>query len=119
MPSGDVLVIARTLAEAHAATRLAREGNLPPDMTLTLRAQHEGRALRVYTMAEIVRVLAALEASVTGETHLPGSEAARAEARASGTPWAGAAAVSGVQRPEGEIADRVRSGHPLAEALTW
>lgn len=102
LPDGRVLVVVRTNAEATAIMRAEKiasaETTLPPDLAVTIRTQHQGRALIVVTMAEVARLMLTMEAKVLG------------------TPWEGAPAHSGVQRDEGDAADVARRGYPL-EAL--
>ena len=107
MADGTVLVICRTGAEASAVLRASSasdgasyETTLPPDLAITVRNSHEGRALTVWTMAEVARLI---------ERH--GSVAAE------GVKWDGTPAPSGVQLAEGAAADIVRSGYPLNEPL--
>jgi hypothetical protein len=120
LSDGRVLCVVRTNAEASAVIRAEREKTgrstgekqgentavtfsaettIPPDLAMTIRTQHEGRALVVITMAEIARLLLMAEGEV------------------SGTPWQGTEAHSGVQREEGMAADLVRSGWPLEAPL--
>ena len=75
------------------------ETTLPPDLAITVRDQHEGRALVVVTMAEIVRLLRAQETGLWG------------------TKWEGTPAESGRVMDEGAAADLVRSGYPLSEPI--
>ena len=106
MAGGEVLVVCRTNAEAHAVLRGAMgrgEGNLSPDLTLAVRAQHEGRALQVWTLAEIAHLIA-VHGSVAGN---------------GGVKWEGTPAPSGVQASEGAVADVVRSGYPLDAQLSF
>lgn len=107
-PCGDgtTLCVVRSSAEASAVVRAANasdgqsyETTLPPDLAVTIRAQHEGRRLIVVTLAEIARLLSMAEAKVLG------------------TRWEGNDAPSGVQLPEGAAAELVRSGWPLPEAI--
>lgn len=107
MADGTVLVICRTGAEASAVLRASQgrdgasyETTLPPDLAVTVRNGHTGRALTVWTMAEVARLI---------ERH--GSVAAE------GVKWDGTPAPSGVQLAEGTAADIVRSGYPLSEPL--
>ena len=116
LADGTVLVIVRTGAEASAVLRASQgqgaasasyetsgisyETTLPPDLAITVRNSHEGRALTVWTMAEVARLI---------ERH--GSVAAE------GVKWDGTPAASGVQLAEGAAADIVRSGYPLGEPL--
>ena len=74
---------------------------LPPDLTVTVREQHEGRALEVWTMGEVAALI------------LAHGSAAR-----DGRKWEGTAAVSGAVGREGDAADIARSGYPMAEPLT-
>ena len=102
--NGVTLVVVRTGAEASAVLRSSRvvgdgheayETTLPPDLAITVRDQHEGRALVVVTMAEIARLLRAQETGLWG------------------TVWEGTPAESGRVMEEGAAADLVRSGYPL------
>jgi hypothetical protein len=99
-PLGDgrTLVVVRSNAEASAVLRGAKGGSwettIPPDLAVTVRSQHEGRALVVITMAEIVGLLKQAENNV-------------------GTTWEGDAAPSGRVMGEGAAADLARSGYPL------
>lgn len=106
MGDGVTLVVCRTSAEASAVLRASNasdgqsfETTLPPDLGVTVRQQHEGRALIVVTMAEIVRLMQMAEAKVLG------------------TRWEGTSAHSGVQQPEMAAHDLARSGFPMPEAL--
>lgn len=108
MGSGVTLVLCRTNAEASAVIRAANvsdggsvETTIPPDLAVTVRQQHEGRALLVITMAEVVRLLQAQETGLWG------------------TKWAGNEAPSGVQNDEMLAADIIRSGYPLPQALAF
>lgn len=104
--NGVTLVVVRTQAEASAVLRASRaadglsyETTLPPDLAVTVRDQHEGRALVVVTMAEVARLLRAQETGLWG------------------TKWEGTPAESGRVMDEGAAADLVRSGYPLAEPI--
>jgi hypothetical protein len=106
MGNGVVLVVVRTSAEASAVLRASRasdgasyETTLPPDLAVTVRQQHEGRALVVVTMAEIVRLLQ------------------RSETELWGTRWEGSPASSGRQMEEMAAHDMARSGYPLSAPL--
>jgi hypothetical protein len=106
MGNGVVLVVVRTSAEASAVLRASRasdgvsfETTLPPDLAVTVRQQHEGRALVVVTMAEIVRLL---QRSETGPW---------------GTKWEGTPAASGRQLEEMAAHDMARSGYPMPAPL--
>lgn len=108
MGNGVTLVLCRTNAEASAVIRASNaadgqsfETTLPPDLAVTVRNQHEGRALLVITVAEVVRLLQAQETGLWGTT------------------WEGTPAPSGVQQAEGTVADVIRSGWPLSEALAF
>ena len=64
LADGTVLVICRTGAEASAVLRASQgqdgasyETTLPPDLAITVRNSHEGRALTVWTMAEVARLI--------------------------------------------------------------
>ena len=111
MGDGVTLVVVRTNAEASAVLRASRaadgasdglsyETTLPPDLAVTVRDQHEGRALVVITMAEIVRLLRAQETGLWG------------------TKWEGTPAHSGRQADEMAAHDMARSGYPMSEPLT-
>jgi len=127
LPDGRVLVVVRTAAEAVAVSRAEKtvkavsaaprlgmtvvsdpvapeppstESTLPPDLAVTVRDQHEGRALTVLTMAEVARLLLL------------------AEGKVSGTEWEGTAAHSGRQSDEMAAHDMARSGYPMSESLT-
>jgi hypothetical protein len=99
--NGVTLVVVRTGAEASAVLRASNgqqasyETTIPPDLAVTVRDQHEGRALVVVTMAEIARLLRAQETGLWG------------------TVWEGTPAESGRVMEEGAAADLVRSGYPL------
>jgi hypothetical protein len=106
MGGGVVLVVVRTSAEASAVLRASRasdgasyETTLPPDLAVTVRQQHEGRALCVITLAEIVRLLQ------------------RSETGLWGTRWEGSSATSGRQLEEMAAHDMVRSGYPMPVPL--
>jgi hypothetical protein len=107
LPDGRVLVVVRTQAEASAVLRaskavdgLSYETTLPPDLAVTVRNQHEGRALVVVTMAEVARLLM------------------MAEGKAAGVEWEGTPAPSGRQQEEMAAHDLVRNGYPMSEPLT-
>jgi hypothetical protein len=107
MGNGVTLVVVRTNAEASAVLRASRaadgasyETTLPPDLAVTVRDLHEGRALVVITVAEIVRLLRAQETGLWG------------------TKWEGTPAHSGRQADEMAAHDLVRSGYPMSEPLT-
>jgi len=72
---------------------------LPPDIAVTVRQQHEGRALTVITMAEVARLLLMAEGKVSGQ------------------PWEGTPAHTGVQRDEMMAHDLARRGYPLEAPL--
>jgi hypothetical protein len=104
MGNGVVLVVVRTAAEASAVIRAEKaatafETTLPPDLAVTVRQQHEGRALVVVTMAEIVRLLQ------------------RSETGLWGTRWEGTPAASGRQLEEMAAHDMARSGYPMPAPL--
>ncbi len=130
MADGTVLVVVRTNAEASAVIRAERnvtaatgrprlgmtvvseapapeppstETTLPPDLAVTVRQQHEGRRLEVWTLAELARLVA-----LHGEL---------VEHKDAGKKWQGDATYSGRQMEEGAAADLIRSGHPLPEPL--
>lgn len=107
-PCGDgtTLCVVRSSAEASAIIRAANasdgqsyETTLPPDLAVTIRAQHEGRRLIVVTLAEVAQLMRLAEAKVLG------------------TRWEGNGAPSGVQLSELAAHDLVRSGYPLPEAI--
>ena len=75
------------------------ESTIPPDLAVTVRQQHEGRALTVITLAEVAALLLMAEGKITG------------------TKWDGDATYSGRQMGEGAAADIVRSGYPLDTPL--
>jgi len=127
LPDGRVLVIVRTSAEAVAVSRAEKavkavsaaprlgmtvvsdpvapeapstETALPPDLAVTVRQQHEGRALTVLTMAEVARLLL------------------MAEGRVAGVEWEGTPAPSGRQQDEMAAHDLSRQGYPMSEPLT-
>lgn len=113
MTDGTVLVVVRSQAEQSAVIRASNiadggsiETTLPPDLAVTIRQQHDGRRLEVWTMAELVRLI---------ERH--GSLTERVPEQ--GVRWEGNAAPSGVQAEEGMPADTVRSGFPMKEALAF
>ena len=118
LADGSVLVVVRTLAEAHAVTRAVQaaaggkpESGLPPDLMLAVRHQHEGRALAVWTMAEIAALVSARAVPINAvKAAFPGAEV-------TGAAWEGTSAPSAVQRHEYAAADHVRSGWPLDQAL--
>ena len=102
--NGVTLVVVRTGAEASAVLRASQasekggpsyETTIPPDLAVTVRQQHEGRALVVITLAEIARLLRAQETGLWG------------------TKWEGTPAESGRVMEEGAAADLARSGYPL------
>jgi hypothetical protein len=108
--NGVVLVVCRTSAEASAVLRASKapgeggdgasyETTLPPDLAVTVRQQHEGRALCVITMAEIVRLLQKQETGLWG------------------TKWEGTPAASGRQLEEMAAHDMARSGYPMPVPL--
>jgi len=107
LPDGRVLVVCRTQAEASAVLRAANkaeggtsaETTLPPDLAMTIRHQHDGRALTVVSMAEVARLLLL------------------AEGRVSGVMWEGTPAPSGRQADEMAAHDLVRRGYPLNAPL--
>jgi hypothetical protein len=106
MGNGVTLCMVRTSAEASAVLRASKaqdgasyETTLPPDLAITVRQQHEGRALVVVTMAEVVRLLRAQETGLWG------------------TKWEGNTTQSGVQLDENFAADMVRQGYPLPKPL--
>jgi hypothetical protein len=122
MPDGTVLVLVRTSAEASAVLRASQaadgqsyETTIPPDLAVTVRHQYEGRALTVWTMAEVARLIAR-HGSVVGH----GSVVANGKQpeAAGGVAWEGTPAVSGVQRDEGMAADFARSGYPFPASTT-
>ena len=117
LPDGRVLVVVRTAAEAVAVSRAEKapkavsaaprlgmtvvtETTLPADLAVTVRQQHEGRALTVLTMAEVARLLL------------------MAEGRVAGVEWEGTPAPSGRQQDENAAHDLARSGYPMSEPLT-
>ena len=107
LPDGRVMVVVRSQAEASAVVRASRaadglsyETTLPPDLAVTVRSQHEGRALVVLTLAEVGRLLT------------------MAEGRAVGVEWeGGATSGSGRQMDEMAAHDLARNGYPLSTPL--
>lgn len=105
MGDGVVLVVARTTAEASHLIRAnhgetaSHETTLPPDLAVTIRNTHEGRALVVVTLAEIVRLMRAQETGLFG------------------TKWEGTPAETGRHLDEMAAHDHARSGYPLDKAL--
>ena len=107
LPDGRVMVVCRTQAEASAVVRASRaadglsyETTLPPDLAVTVRSQHEGRALVVLTLAEVGRLLTMAEGKVVG------------------VEWEGSATSgSGRQMDEMAAHDLARSGYPLSTPL--
>jgi hypothetical protein len=116
---GTVLVLCRSQAEQSAIIRATKanrftaapgqgpraetvaEGiNPPADLTITVRDQHEGRAIEVWTIGEVARLI------------LAHGSAAREPRQ-----WQGTPALSGVQGDEGDAADIARSGYPLPAPL--
>ena len=113
LPDGSVMVVVRTLAEAHAVTRAVsgRESGLPPDITIAIRDHiHQGRSLVVVSLSEVAHVMAAHGFVVPIKGEFPGAQVV-------GTRWEGETTVSGVQLDEGNVADVVRSGYPLDAPL--
>ena len=131
LPDGRVLVVVRTAAEASAVIRAEKAPNavstaprlgmtvvsdpvapeppstettLPADLAVTVRQQHEGRALTVLTMAEVARLLLMAEGRVAGPR---GSNE-----------WEGTPAPSGRQQDEMAAHDLARQGYPMSEPLT-
>ena len=107
LPDGRVMVVVRSQAEASSLLRASRaadglsyETTLPPDLAVTVRSQHEGRALVVLSLAEVGRLLM------------------MAEGRTVGVEWEGTA-TSGSGRQMDELAahDLARSGYPLSTPL--
>jgi hypothetical protein len=116
---GTVLVLVRSQAEQAAVVRasngkaftglptgaVAVEGStetkLPPDVMLTVRGMHEGRAIEVWTIGEVAALILA-----------HGSVARTARK------WEGTPAHSGKQLEEGAAAEMARSGYPLSVVLT-
>lgn len=130
MADGTVLVVVRTAAEASAVIRAERnvtaatgrprlgmtlvtappppeapstETALPPDLAVTVRQQHEGRRLEVWTLAELARLV---------QLHVE-----LVEHKDAGKKWQGDATYSGRQMEEGAAADLIRQGHPLDEPI--
>ena len=107
LPDGRVMVVVRSQAQASAVVRASRaadglsyETTLPPDLAVTVRSQHEGRALVVLTLAEVGRLLTMAEGKVVG------------------VEWEGTA-TSGSGRQMDELAahDLARGGYPLSTPL--
>jgi len=117
---GAVLVVCRSNAEAVATIRAekasmfsaAPEGGrtaitpaddkLPPDLAVTVRSQHEGRHLEVWTLAEVARLIEK-HGSVVGDR--------------SAKVWEGTPAPSGRQQDEMAAHDFARAGYPLDAPL--
>lgn len=115
---GTVLVLVRTQAEQSAVVRASNgksftgnpnggmrvepgtETSLPPDVMLTVRSQHEGRAIECWTLGEVAALILAY------------GSAARPSRK-----WEGTPAFTGRQMEEGAAADLVRQGHPLDEPI--
>ena len=91
LDDGRVLVVVRTLAEAHA---IARD-------------KSDDRRLSVYTLAEIARLLPTLEITHAVKTEFPGSEVIRVGKQP---------VVSGVQTTEGQLSDWA-TAEPLHDLL--
>ncbi len=141
MGDGRVLVVCRTQAEASAVVwassasdGLSAESTLPPDLAVTIRQQHEGRALTVVTMVEVARLLLMAEGKVAGSgTKVIGDRVECVKcgesamfcqcdpfpfhAPIAGIPWDGSPAHSGVQQPEFMAQDIVRRGYPLEQPI--
>jgi hypothetical protein len=79
----------------------AGETTLPPDLAIAVRATHEGRAIEVWDMASIARLILA-HGSVARQPRK----------------WQGSPAHSGQRMAEGDAADLVRTGWPLEADLT-
>lgn len=91
LEDGSVLVVVRTMAEAHA---IARD-------------KSDGRSLVVWSMAELARMLPTLEITHAAKEAFPGAEVVRV---------GGERAASGVQMAEGQVADWARD-EPLYDVL--
>jgi hypothetical protein len=116
LPDGRIVVIVKTTAEASAVIRAANLGvdaELPPDLSRLVRHQAEGRALLVFTLAEIARLVTASD----GFPKVENGKLAGMEIKPLGTPWEGAAAYSGVQLSDMAAHDEVRTGFPLNAPL--
>ena len=64
LPDGRVLCVVRTNAEAHrlaAAAKLGEDGTMPADIASAIHHQRQGRELVIWTLAELARVLPALD----------------------------------------------------------
>lgn len=115
LADGSVLVVCRTTAEAGAVSRAALkgEGNLPADLQLAVAATQAGRALHVWTMYEVARMIEAVGSPVSA------IKQAFPEARiVGGIPWNGEAVRSGVLQDEMLAHDTVRHGEPWVDAAT-
>lgn len=116
MVDGTVLVVVRTNAEASAVMRAANaatgrpqggmtvETTLPPDIAVTVRQQHEGRRLEVWSLAELARLIEA-HGSLVERTPAVGKQ------------WQGTTTYSGRRAEEMSAHDQVRTGYPLKESL--
>jgi hypothetical protein len=133
MGDGTVLVVCRTEAEATAVLRVSKaSGNgrfsgapsmgqtseplstetaLPVDLAVTVREQHEGRRLEVWTLAALARLVRA-HGSVARQVDV-------AQPVVGGVTWEGSEAYSGQQMEEGAAADLVRHGYPLSQPLAF
>ena len=120
---GTILVMVRSNAEQAAVIRAERhasafsvhpgggtradtapsaiDARLPADLMLTVRSQHEGRALEVWTIGELARLV------------LKHGSVAR-----DGKKWQGEPTKSKVQHEEGATHDWVVSGYPMPGPLT-
>lgn len=119
---GTVLVVVRTGAEASAVLRAARaadgasyETTLPPDLAVTVRNQHEGRALTIWSMAEIARLI---EAVMSGVPNGAVSARVKAQSKIADKAWSGTPTHTGTILSEGSAAEMVRTGYPLPGPLT-
>jgi hypothetical protein len=100
-PNGGMFATAAQ-PETPPEPDLVEETRLPPDLMIAVRALHEGRALEVWTIGELARLV---EAHAAAPVRLARK-------------WQGTPAWSGVQHDEGAAADQVRRGYPLAEPST-
>jgi hypothetical protein len=104
LPDDRVLCIVRTNAEAHrlaAAAKLGEDGTLPPDIASAIHHQRAGRELVIWTMAELARVLPALD--VVNEIKRT---------------WPGALITSGPITAEGDATDWA-TGDPVRAAIEF
>jgi hypothetical protein len=79
----------------------AAETTLPPDLAIAVRASHEGRAIEVWDLASVARLI------------LQFGSVARQPRK-----WQGSPAHTGQRMTEGDAAQIVRQGWPLDDDLT-